>query len=179
MLEPTTSFRANRMNFQLACCFISTFTPQNNAHARVGGTYSFIAVSIMIPTKVQPEAAPSNNRKSLPPLSLLAEEQLPPTTSQAAAAAQQHPGGLLPILPASSVRSLPLFPAPARKSQIRPSKRQKISLACHECRQRKTKCDGARPICGSCAKENLPPESCHYEPERGKRGIKSQYVYYI
>lgn len=56
----------------------------------------------------------------------------------------------------------------------RPTKRQKVSLACQECRSRKTKCDGVRPVCGSCAKKPRLEGSCVYEPERGKRGIKNQ-----
>lgn len=139
----------------------------------------------MIPEGGQPETVPSSQQQSLPSLSFLTDYRQTTTTTNSRASnpavesfAQQHPG-LLPIQPASpasSVRPLPPIPVPARKPQARPSKRQKISLACHECRLRKTKCDGARPICGSCAKKKLSPEACHYEPERGRRGVKSQYV---
>ena len=56
----------------------------------------------------------------------------------------------------------------------RPIKRQKVSLACQECRDRKIKCDGQRPTCGPCVKKKRPEGSCVYEPERGRRGVKSQ-----
>ncbi|KAF9267400.1 hypothetical protein L218DRAFT_685777 [Marasmius fiardii PR-910] len=39
-------------------------------------------------------------------------------------------------------------------------------VACNFCRARKTKCDGAHPSCGSCARRNLP---CNYVHERGGR----------
>lgn len=57
---------------------------------------------------------------------------------------------------------------------VPPTKRRKVSIACHECRTHKTKCDGAQPICGSCRKRKLPESACAYSPERGKRGVKNQ-----
>ncbi|KAJ8080546.1 hypothetical protein PM082_017379 [Marasmius tenuissimus] len=39
-------------------------------------------------------------------------------------------------------------------------------VACNFCRARKTKCDGAHPSCGSCARRSLP---CNYVHERGGR----------
>jgi hypothetical protein len=73
----------------------------------------------------------------------------------------------------SSVRSPSNQPSPSPQP---PTKRQKVSIACQECRTHKTKCDGVRPICGSCRKKKPAETSCSYNPERGKRGIKSQYV---
>lgn len=35
--------------------------------------------------------------------------------------------------------------------------------ACESCRQRKTKCDGTRPICGQCAQNRV---TCSYEPNK-------------
>ncbi|KAI7849795.1 fungal-specific transcription factor domain-containing protein [Circinella umbellata] len=64
----------------------------------------------------------------------------------------------------------------SNNKNARPTKRQKVSLACQECRDRKIKCDGERPICGPCIKKKRPEGSCVYEPERGRRGVKSQYV---
>lgn len=72
----------------------------------------------------------------------------------------------------SSVKSPSNQPSPSAP----PTKRQKVSIACQECRTHKTKCDGARPICGSCRKKKPEETSCSYNPERGKRGIKNQYV---
>jgi hypothetical protein len=31
-------------------------------------------------------------------------------------------------------------------------------------------------MCGFCIKKKLPENGCIYSPERGKRGIKNQYV---
>ncbi|KAJ1731604.1 hypothetical protein LPJ61_002457 [Coemansia biformis] len=45
--------------------------------------------------------------------------------------------------------------------------RKRLSLACTTCRQRKVKCDGARPSCRTCAKFNWP---CIYQPSNRKRG---------
>lgn len=59
-------------------------------------------------------------------------------------------------------------------NKSRPTKRQKVSLACQECRDRKIKCDGARPTCGPCVKKKKPEGTCVYEPERARRGVKSQ-----
>lgn len=56
------------------------------------------------------------------------------------------------------------------------TKRRKVSIACHECRIHKTKCDGAQPMCSSCARKKLPENACIYNPDRGRRGIKNQYV---
>ncbi|KXJ88644.1 FAD dependent oxidoreductase-domain-containing protein [Microdochium bolleyi] len=41
-------------------------------------------------------------------------------------------------------------------------KRIKIRLACQECRDRKIRCDGARPICHSCSRKKLGLERCVY-----------------
>lgn len=49
----------------------------------------------------------------------------------------------------------------ASDPQERPAKRTKIRLACQECRDRKIRCDGARP-CNSCTRKKLRPELCIY-----------------
>lgn len=85
--------------------------------------------------------------------------------------------------PTSQVESpSPAPPPPQQQPQqpssspnkSRPTKRQKVSLACQECRDRKIKCDGARPTCGPCVKKKKPEGTCVYEPERARRGVKSQ-----
>lgn len=85
--------------------------------------------------------------------------------------------------PTSQVESpSPAPPPPPQQPQqpssspnkSRPTKRQKVSLACQECRDRKIKCDGARPTCGPCVKKKKPEGTCVYEPERARRGVKSQ-----
>ncbi|RDL36234.1 uncharacterized protein BP5553_06846 [Venustampulla echinocandica] len=44
----------------------------------------------------------------------------------------------------------------------RHAKRQKIKLACQECRDRKIRCDGGRPMCNSCTRKKLTPDRCIY-----------------
>ncbi|KAI8640257.1 fungal-specific transcription factor domain-containing protein [Parasitella parasitica] len=87
---------------------------------------------------------------------------------------------LQPIAPSSTLgteaRKSPLSPSANTRSTVPPTKRRKVSIACHECRTHKTKCDGAQPICGSCQKKKLPEDACAYSPERGRRGVKNQYV---
>ncbi|KAJ5362792.1 hypothetical protein N7541_003636 [Penicillium brevicompactum] len=41
-------------------------------------------------------------------------------------------------------------------------KRAKISVACNVCKGRKTKCDGARPVCGPCSKRKRRSQPCLY-----------------
>lgn len=42
------------------------------------------------------------------------------------------------------------------------AKRPKIRLACQECRDRKIRCDGGRPLCGSCSRKKLGLSECVY-----------------
>uniref|UniRef100_A0A8H7K9X2 Zn(2)-C6 fungal-type domain-containing protein n=1 Tax=Bionectria ochroleuca TaxID=29856 RepID=A0A8H7K9X2_BIOOC len=44
----------------------------------------------------------------------------------------------------------------------RPPKRRKIRIACQQCREKKTRCDGARPVCQACVRKKLGPENCVY-----------------
>ncbi|RAL15901.1 Zn(II)2Cys6 transcription factor [Aspergillus homomorphus CBS 101889] len=41
-------------------------------------------------------------------------------------------------------------------------KRAKIRIACNVCKARKTKCDGARPVCGPCSKRKRTSHTCTY-----------------
>lgn len=41
-------------------------------------------------------------------------------------------------------------------------KRLKISIACNVCKAKKTKCDGARPVCGPCVKRRQSSQACIY-----------------
>jgi hypothetical protein len=44
----------------------------------------------------------------------------------------------------------------------RPTKRRKIRLACQECRDKKTRCDGNRPVCNACVRKKLGSDCCIY-----------------
>ena len=46
-------------------------------------------------------------------------------------------------------------------------------VACDECRARKSRCDGTRPICQSCAFHNVP---CIYEMPKAKANVTKEYV---
>ncbi|PLB47433.1 hypothetical protein P170DRAFT_478281 [Aspergillus steynii IBT 23096] len=54
----------------------------------------------------------------------------------------------------------------------RRSKRQRISQACDYCRKRKSKCDGAQPVCSVCRLFDKP---CAYGNAK-KRGLQTGYV---
>lgn len=41
-------------------------------------------------------------------------------------------------------------------------RRRKIVLACEPCRERKSRCDGRKPICSSCERRALGLEQCVY-----------------
>ncbi|KAH8705909.1 putative C6 transcription factor [Talaromyces proteolyticus] len=42
------------------------------------------------------------------------------------------------------------------------TKRRKTRLACDECRNKKIKCDGVRPLCGACTKKGWSEQKCVY-----------------
>ncbi|KAG8672227.1 hypothetical protein FPOAC2_05599 [Fusarium poae] len=44
----------------------------------------------------------------------------------------------------------------------RPTKRKRVALACDNCRERKIKCDGSKPICRPCSKRGELPVRCMY-----------------
>ncbi|PLB46090.1 hypothetical protein P170DRAFT_479009 [Aspergillus steynii IBT 23096] len=52
-------------------------------------------------------------------------------------------------------------------------KRKNIALACEPCRVRKVRCDGAEPICSSCARRNDP---CFYPADRPKKRLDNRYI---
>ncbi|KAH0550931.1 hypothetical protein GP486_007703, partial [Trichoglossum hirsutum] len=53
----------------------------------------------------------------------------------------------------------------------RPHKRRKVALACDGCRERKTRCDGERPICGSCKRRSRQPGQCVYKTETMRASV--------
>ncbi|KAK6460358.1 putative transcriptional regulatory protein [Scheffersomyces coipomensis] len=52
-------------------------------------------------------------------------------------------------------------------------KRSRVILACNRCRQRKTRCDGAQPICGTCTKRNI---ECVYGKREKRAKVSVEYV---
>ncbi|KIV91219.1 hypothetical protein PV10_05781 [Exophiala mesophila] len=65
-----------------------------------------------------------------------------------------------------------------RNAQTRISarpKRHKIAVACTECRERKRKCDGKRPVCGSCSRV-LGKTSCTFVQDKN---CSTQHIEHI
>ncbi|KAJ5620492.1 hypothetical protein N7510_004476 [Penicillium lagena] len=52
-------------------------------------------------------------------------------------------------------------------------KRQRVSRACDSCRSKKDKCDGAQPVCSTCATLCRP---CTYKANPKKRGLPTGYI---
>ncbi|KAK4195296.1 fungal-specific transcription factor domain-containing protein, partial [Triangularia verruculosa] len=55
-------------------------------------------------------------------------------------------------------------------------KRRKISLACEPCRERKSRCDGAKPICSTCRRRSLPLHQCIYTVENARTASNEAYI---
>lgn len=55
----------------------------------------------------------------------------------------------------------------------RTNKRPRVILACNRCRQRKTRCDGGQPTCGTCAKRNA---ECVYVTKYARAHVTVEYV---
>ncbi|KNG85200.1 hypothetical protein ANOM_008079 [Aspergillus nomiae NRRL 13137] len=53
-------------------------------------------------------------------------------------------------------------------------KRRRIAVACNECRERKRKCDGVKPVCGACVKR--PSPRCVWDAGRNAKGWNHSYV---
>lgn len=56
-----------------------------------------------------------------------------------------------------------------------PTKKRRIALACDECRERKRKCNGLKPVCGACSRRT-GSTSCTWDDERLNRGYSNSYV---
>ncbi|KAF5371179.1 hypothetical protein D9758_004208 [Tetrapyrgos nigripes] len=68
-----------------------------------------------------------------------------------------------PQIPASIPNTAPTGPQ---------TKRKRISLACHRCRQKKAKCNGSKPVCSNCESAG---ESCDWpDPEQDGRRNKAR-----
>lgn len=79
---------------------------------------------------------------------------------------------------------IPLLSQPGSEKQEPPRKRQRISLACDRCRNRKIKCNGVKPTCGTCERllQHQPAEEltrCIYQADRLKSGNGKKLVLLI
>lgn len=58
----------------------------------------------------------------------------------------------------------------------RKTRRRKIALACEPCRERKSRCDGNKPICASCTRRRLPSDRCIYMAENARSASSNEYI---
>ncbi|RGP73665.1 hypothetical protein FLONG3_6274 [Fusarium longipes] len=65
--------------------------------------------------------------------------------------------------------------ATRRQASARPGKAR--SLACRQCRDRKIRCDGARPVCDSCSRRGLCADQCVYPEIEHEGSIASSRSY--
>ncbi|KAK8078631.1 fungal-specific transcription factor domain-containing protein [Apiospora saccharicola] len=62
--------------------------------------------------------------------------------------------------------------AAVEQTTSRPAKRRKTEVACQECRDKKTKCDGQRPTCGPCKRKRRPSATCVYPGTRRQSSVE-------
>lgn len=57
-------------------------------------------------------------------------------------------------------------------------KRKRVALACSTCRERKVKCDGAKPVCTPCVKRGALASDCTYAllAQSAKRVSEQEYI---
>ncbi|KAH7403013.1 fungal-specific transcription factor domain-containing protein [Cadophora sp. MPI-SDFR-AT-0126] len=64
--------------------------------------------------------------------------------------------------PVSQARSKSVRAPQYVPAAVRPFKRPRLKLACQICRDRKIRCDGARPVCDSCSRKHHNAAPCIY-----------------
>jgi hypothetical protein len=66
--------------------------------------------------------------------------------------------------PRPTVTILPQMNSQESESGPRSVKRRRIQIACIQCRDRKTRCDGVRPVCGTCGRRGKAG-ACTYDQD--------------
>ncbi|KAG5786986.1 hypothetical protein H9Q69_013943 [Fusarium xylarioides] len=56
------------------------------------------------------------------------------------------------------------------------SRRRKVTLACDPCRERKSRCDGIKPICSTCRRRALGIEQCVYRAGNARTECSDDYT---
>ncbi|RGP77236.1 hypothetical protein FLONG3_4751 [Fusarium longipes] len=64
-------------------------------------------------------------------------------------------------------------------ASTRPTKRKRVALACDNCRERKIKCDGSKPVCSPCSKRGEPTARCMYTVIAGTAKQLSEQEYIL
>lgn len=67
-----------------------------------------------------------------------------------------------------------MSPNPVNQKSKEP-RRRKIPLACEPCRERKSRCDGEKPICAACARRRLPIHRCVYTAENARSASSNEF----
>ncbi|KAL4864279.1 fungal-specific transcription factor domain-containing protein [Aspergillus spectabilis] len=65
-------------------------------------------------------------------------------------------------MPDSPSQSVPRRREGAEPENPPSPKRRRVPLACRNCRERKVRCDGRRPICGTCQRRGQSEDHCEY-----------------
>ncbi|KAF9049535.1 hypothetical protein BDZ89DRAFT_1154415 [Hymenopellis radicata] len=60
--------------------------------------------------------------------------------------------------------------APDQPPTTQGKPRARVYVACVQCRSRKIRCDGARPVCHNCSKRNTGTDECNYDSAPKRRG---------
>ncbi|CAK7240023.1 MAG: hypothetical protein STHCBS139747_001458 [Sporothrix thermara] len=55
-------------------------------------------------------------------------------------------------------------------------RRRKVTLACEPCRERKSRCDGRKPICSTCEHRSLGLEQCIYKAGNARTASSDEYT---
>ncbi|KAK4247535.1 fungal-specific transcription factor domain-containing protein [Corynascus novoguineensis] len=63
-----------------------------------------------------------------------------------------------------------------RSERVEQRRRRKIPLACEPCRERKSRCDGAKPICSTCQRRSLSLHHCIYTLENARTASNEAYI---
>ncbi|KAI0645408.1 hypothetical protein C8Q79DRAFT_964451 [Trametes meyenii] len=89
--------------------------------------------------------------------------------SRPSSSASSPPSG--PTSNASRKRVRPKIAlAPGQPPTARGNDRIRVYVACHECRARKIRCDGAKPMCVQCQKRPSESGACTYDAAPNRRG---------
>ncbi|KAI0655926.1 hypothetical protein C8Q70DRAFT_1016334 [Cubamyces menziesii] len=66
--------------------------------------------------------------------------------------------------------------APGQPPTARGNDRIRVYVACHECRARKIRCDGAKPVCFQCQKRPSESGACTYDTAPNRKGHTGRRV---
>ncbi|KAI0754986.1 hypothetical protein C8Q80DRAFT_1142298 [Daedaleopsis nitida] len=114
----------------------------------------------------------------------LHREYQSPVPHTPSVAGPSHGHTLLPTTPTSPSRAAPSASSAGRSRREKPrlelapdqplttqgKPRSRVYVACVQCRNRKIRCDGAKPICHNCSRKGENPGICSYDAAPKRRG---------